>query len=349
MSTATLDFRSDTLTTPTPAMREAMAAAAVGDDVFGEDPSINALQDRVADLLGMEAAIFVPSGTMSNLIGVMLHGGRGDEFLCETGCHIFNYEQSGYAQIGGLAARPVAGEDGVLRLEHVEGLIRPVNDHLVRTRMLCLENTHNRGGGRIQPYAEVRRLCDWAHEQGLTTHLDGARLWNAAVATGVPLADWAACFDTVSVCFSKGLGAPVGSALAGPRDWIARARRIRKVLGGGTRQGGVIAAAALHAVEHHIDRLAEDHAKAKTLAEAVARSPGLHLATPEVDTNIVIFQVAAELGTAAEFCDRLREHGVLMLSVGAQDVRAVTHLDVSPADAEAAATAIESAAGGVAT
>lgn len=344
MAAEPLDFRSDTVTQPTPGMRKAMAAAAVGDDVFGEDPSILALQAKTAELLGKEAAIFVPSGTMSNLIGVMLHGGRGDEFLCEAGCHIFNYEQSGYAQIGGLAARPIEGDAGVLTLADVQGMIRPSNDHLVRTRMICLENTHNRGGGRIQPYSDVEAICAWAHDHGLATHLDGARLWNAAAATGIALADWARHFDTVSVCFSKGLGAPVGSALAGPSEAIARARRIRKVLGGGTRQGGVIAAGALYALEHHRDRLVEDHLKAATLGEAIARTPGLKLATPSVDTNIVIFRVATELGTAADFCARLREQGVLALAVGPQDVRMVTHLDVSQQDAEAAAAAIEAAA-----
>ena len=256
MSEKLIDLRSDTVTRPTPGMRAAMAEADVGDDVFGEDPTVAALEDRVAALLGKERAIFVPSGTMSNQIGLRLHCSPGDELICEADCHIYNYEQAGYAQFSGLAVRPVAGEEAILRREQLEGLIRGENDHLPRTRLLCLENTHNRGAGRVLPYDGVVDICDWAHAIGLATHLDGARLWNAAVATGIPPADWAQHFDTVSVCFSKGLGAPVGSALAGHARLIKLARRHRKLLGGGMRQAGVLAAAALYALEHHVDRLA---------------------------------------------------------------------------------------------
>jgi threonine aldolase len=198
-----IDLRSDTVTKPTPQMREAMARAEVGDDVFGDDPTVQALQDRVAQLLGKEAALYVPSGTMSNQIGVRIHCQPGDEFICDVGCHIYNYEQGAYAQLSGLATRTVDGEFGVMRLEQLQGLIRGNNDHLVRTRLVCLENTHNRGAGRIQPYDEVARICCWAHDHGLATHLDGARLFNAAVATGISAAQWSEHFDTVSVCFSK--------------------------------------------------------------------------------------------------------------------------------------------------
>ncbi len=349
MSEKVLDFRSDTVTRPTPGMREAMAQAEVGDDVFGEDPTILKLQARIAELLGKEDALYVPSGTMSNLIGVMLHCGRGDEFICEAGCHIFNYEQSGYAQIGGIAARTVPGEFGVMQPKHLHGLVRPGNDHLVRTRLVCLENTHNRGAGRIQPYEHVEAICGWAHESGLRAHLDGARLFNAVVATGIPVEGWAGHFDTVSVCFSKGLGAPVGSALAGSREAMVQARRLRKVLGGAMREGGVIAAGALYALEHHIDRLAEDHACAAKLAEAIREIDGLTLRPVDVQTNILVFEVDPALGTAADFVARLADRGLLMLAIAPTMIRAVTHLDVSHADAERAGeilreTAVASAA-----
>ena len=337
MSDRVLDFRSDTLTKPTPGMREAIANAPVGDDVFDEDPTVNALQERLADMLGKEAALFVPSGSMSNQIGVRVHCDPGDEFICEGGCHIYNYEQAAFAQLSGLSARTVDGENGVLQLEQLTGLIRPENDHLVRTRLVCLENTHNRGGGQLQPYEVVESICGWAHDNGLLTHLDGARLFNAVVASGIDAQSWAQHFDTVSVCFSKGLGAPVGSALAGTKDQLKKARRIRKLFGGGMRQAGVIAAGALYGLEHHVERLADDHARAKRLGAVVNEIPGLKLVGEQVDTNIVIFGVDPKLGTAAEFCEQLKARGVLMLAIGAQQVRAVTHLDVDDADTDQAA------------
>ncbi len=329
-----IDFRSDTVTRPTPGMRRAMAEADVGDDVFGDDPTVRRLQDRVAELLGKEAALYVPSGTMSNLIGVRVHCRPGDEMICDVNCHIYNYEQGGYAQICGVAARCVEGHYGVMRLEQVEGLVRPPDAHFVRTRLVTIENTHNRGGGRIQPYETVEAICAWARERGLRRHLDGARIWNAAVATGIAPAEWARHFDTVSVCFSKGLGAPVGSALAGPKDLMQEAHRHRKVLGGGMRQSGVIAAAALYALEHHVDRLAEDHANAKRLAEGIRRFDGLSLDPPEPDTNLVFFRIDPRLGTAAELAAALRERGLLVLATAPDKIRAVTHLDVSGDDVE---------------
>lgn len=336
-----MDFRSDTVTRPTAAMRAAMAEAEVGDDVFGEDPTANRLQARVAEMLGKEAALYAPSGTMTNLIGVRLHCKHGDEMICEAGCHIINYEQAGYAQLSGVAARTVEGRYGVLQLEQIQGLIRPDNPHQVRTRLVCLENTHNRGGGKIQPYETVEQICRWAHESGLRTHLDGARLFNAAVATGIEASRWAAHFDTVSVCFSKGLGAPVGSALAGSRELIGEALRHRKVLGGGMRQSGVTAAAALYALEHHVQRLALDHECARRLARGIAEIDELQLTPEQIDTNMLFFRVDPCLGTAAEFCDRLRERGVLMLPIAPQTIRAVTHLDVTPDDADRAIEVIK--------
>ena len=335
--TKTIDLRSDTVTKPTPAMREAMAHAEVDDDVVGADPTVARLQQRIAQMLGKEAAIFMPSGTMTNQVGLRLHCSPGDEFICEEGCHIFNYEQGGYAQLSGLAVRAVRGKFGLIELEDIAGLVRIEDEHCVRTKLLCLENTHNRGAGRVLPYENVVELTSWARENGLKTHLDGARLFNAVVASGVAADQWAQHFDTVSICFSKGLGAPVGSALAGTREQIAIARRHRKLFGGGMRQSGVVAAGALFALDHHIERLADDHANAQLLADAVRNHPNLSLHPEVVDTNIVIFYVDPSLGTAAEFAKRLEERGVLTIPFGAQLIRAVTHLDVSRDDIAVAA------------
>jgi len=339
------DFRSDTVTRPTPGMRRAMAEADVADDVYGEDPTVNRLQAVVAERLGKEAALYVPSGSMSNQIGVRLHCKPGDEFICETECHIYNYEQGAFAQLSGVVSRTMQGEFGVLRLGQVQGLIRPDNEHLVRTRLVCIENTHNRGGGRIQPYEVVVEICAWARAHGLATHLDGARLFNAVVATGIDAPTWTQHFDTVSVCFSKGLGAPVGSVLAGPRELIAEARRHRKLFGGGMRQAGIIAAGALYALEHHVERLADDHANAQRLADAIRQIEGLELRPPEVDTNLVIFRVDPAICTAAELSSRLRQRGVLINAFAPTLLRAVTHLDVDRSDVDRAAEALQEAVG----
>jgi threonine aldolase len=331
-------------------MRAAMAAAEVGDDVFGEDPTVNRLQARLAEMLGKEAAIYVPSGTMSNQIAVRLHCRLGDELLCEAECHIHHYEQGGAAQLSGVSTRTVAGAYGVLDVEQLKDQARGGdNPHYAQTRLVCLENTHNRGGGRVQPYKNVEAICRWAHGLGIATHLDGARLFNAVVASGIAAPRWAEHFDTVSVCFSKGLGAPVGSALAGSRAMIDAALRHRKALGGGMRQAGVIAAGALYALENNIERLAEDHANAQLLATAIRNLPGLELRPAQVDTNIVVFHVAPELGTSAEVADRLRARGLLVIPFGARSLRAVTHLDVSRGEVERAceilAEVIQSGAG----
>ncbi len=325
-----------------------MAAAEVGDDVFGEDPTVKRLEAHVADMLGKEAALFVPSGTMGNQLGVRVHCQAGDEFLCESNCHILFYEQGAYAQLFGIAAQAVEGDHGVLHVEQLMGRIRPENnDHYPRTRLICLENTHNRGAGRIQPFDTVAEVCGWATESGLARHLDGARLFNAVVATGIAAHEWAGEFDTVSVCFSKGLGAPVGSALCGTADMIRRARRHRKALGGGWRQAGILAAGALYALEHHIDRLAEDHEHAKILANAIRQAPGLSLDPASVDTNIVIFELDPELGTAAAFSARLRDEGIWINANAPQRLRAVTHLDVSREQVQHAAKVLQQAAAAV--
>jgi threonine aldolase len=344
-----IDLRSDTVTKPTPAMRAAMAAADVGDDVIDVDPSVDRLQRMTAELLGKETAIFMPSGTMTNQVAVRVHCKPGDELLCEAGCHIFHYEQGAFAQLSGVVAHTLPGEYGVLRPCQFLDQIRPDNEHQVRTRLVCLENTHNRGAGRVQPYEYVVEICRWAREHGLRTHLDGARLFNAVIASGIAADQWAQHFDTISVCFSKGLGAPVGSALVGTRELIAEARRHRKLFGGGMRQAGIIAAGALYALQHHRERLAEDHEHARVIAQAVRESKGLALSPDTIDSNMVIFEVDTSLGTAAQFTATLKAHGVWMLAVSPTLVRAVTHLDVSRDEALAAAQIIPRVAAGVAS
>ncbi|WP_152050887.1 low-specificity L-threonine aldolase [Tautonia marina] len=348
MSTRSLiDLRSDTVTQPTPSMRRAMAEAEVGDDVYGEDPTVLALESRVADLLGKEAALFVPSGTMANQIGIGLHAGPGDELICDARAHVYVWEAGGIARHWGVQARTINPHGGLITVDHLRDKIQPDNEHYVRTRLVCLENTHNRASGRVQPIDSVRAISGWAREHGLAMHLDGARLMNAVVASGVPARDWAAEFDTVSICFSKGLGAPVGSAIAGSADLMRQAHRLRKALGGGMRQAGIIAVGALHALEHHVDRIAEDHAHAQMIAQAIEQAPGLSLESGPVETNLVWIAVDPEVGTAREVADRLRELGVLVSALGPQILRAVTHLDCSRSQAEQAAEAISRVTAGM--
>lgn len=336
-----IDYRSDTLTEPTAEMREAIARTAVGDDVFAEDPTVNALQQQVAQLLDKEAALFVPSGTMSNQIAVLTHCQPGDEFLCESGCHIYNYEQGAFAQLGGVVARTIEGQNGLLDASQLVDKIRPPNAHLVKTRLVCLENTHNAAGGRIHPFEQVAEIGRWAADHHLVCHLDGARLMNAVVATGIPAAQWAKPFDSVSICFSKGLGAPVGSALAGSRDFIETAHRKRKCLGGGMRQAGILASAAAHALTHHIDRLADDHIHARNLAAGLDATEGIELLQKVPDTNIVIFRIDPDLATAQTFVEHLAQQGVKMLPMSSDRVRAVTHLNAEPSRVDAAIRAVE--------
>ena len=341
MNTNWIDLRSDTVTRPTQGMRAAMARAEVGDDIFGEDPTVNRLQDHLAKMLGKEAALFMASGSMSNQVAIKTHTQPGDELICDANAHIVHYETGGPAALSGVMCRTVEGEYGIIEPEQVEGLNRPLSGHLPHTTLLCLENTHNRGGGRIYPIEKIEALCRWAQRQGLARHLDGARLFNAVVATGIPAQEWAKHFDTVSICFSKGLGAPVGSALVGSMEFIAKARRIRKLFGGGMRQVGVLAAAAHYALENHIDRLADDHAHAQRLAQLLGQVPGLTLWPADVQTNILFLKVDSELGTAAQFCSQLKERGVLALPTAHRTIRLVTHLDVSAAQIEEAATVIK--------
>lgn len=335
-----IDLRSDTVTKPTPEMRRAMAEADVGDDVYGEDPTIRALEERTAALLGKEAALFVPSGTMANQIAIGVNTRPGDEVLCASTSHVYVWEGGGIARLSGVTARTFVGDGGLVSVDDLHDVIRPDDPHYVRTRLVSLENTHNRGGGRVHPIDEVARIARWAREHNLRMHLDGARLMNAVVASGIAASEWGRHFDTVSICFSKGLGAPVGSALAGSADAIRDARRLRKLFGGGMRQGGVIAAAALYALEHHVDRLKHDHDNARLLADAFESNEGFALESGPVETNLVWVTVDPSLGTAAEVAAYLRSHGILVSALGAQVLRACTHLDVTREQAEQAAEII---------
>ncbi|MEC9091818.1 MAG: low-specificity L-threonine aldolase [Planctomycetota bacterium] len=335
-----IDLRSDTVTLPSEAMKQAMVKAELGDDVIDVDPTLDKMEKKIAELLGKEAAIFMPSGTMTNQIAIRVHCRQGDEVICEAGCHIYNYEQAGFAQLTGVVAQPVSSMDYKLTLEDVQDKIRPENEHMARTRLICIENTHNRGGGSILPIDNVRQITEWARGNGLATHLDGARLFNAVVASGIPAKQWASHFDTVSVCFSKGLGAPIGSALAGSAEQIRVARRHRKLLGGGMRQAGIIAAAVLYAIEQNIDRLADDHHNAKIIADAINQSPKLLLEPASVETNIVIFRVNDPAMDAATYVKKLESRGIRTLAFGSQHVRAVTHLQITRENAEFAAEQI---------
>ena len=340
MNRPPIDLRSDTVTRPTPAMRRAMAEAEVGDDVFGDDPTVKALEERTAELLGKESAVFVPSGTMANQMAVGVHTRPGDELLCASTAHVYLWEAGGIARHSGVTARTFEGEFGRLSLEDLKDAIRPDDVHYTQTRLVWLENTHNRGGGRVQSLASISSIRRWAREHRLALHLDGARLMNAVVSTGVPARDWAQHFDTVSICFSKGLGAPIGSALAGSGQLIRQARGLRKLFGGAMRQAGIIAAGALFALEHHVDRLAQDHENAQVLAEAFQGADGFSLESGPVETNLVWVSVDPSLGTAAEVAAYLRSRGIMVAVLGAQVIRACTHLDVTRDDVEYAASVI---------
>ena len=336
-----IDLRSDTVTKPTPEMLAAMFAAPVGDDVYAEDPSINALEGEVAAYFGKEAGLFVPSGTMSNQIAVRLHCAPGTELYCDHTSHVILWEGGGPATLSGVTVRPIVGDFGKISRHQLEELHRPDDIHSPVGRLVWLENTHNRGGGSIHSLEEVRSITAWAREHNLRTHLDGARLWNAIVATGVPGPRWAAEFDSVSVCFSKGLGAPVGSALLGSSSFIKEARRIRKLFGGAMRQAGFLAAACSFAMKHHIARLADDHASAKLIADAVRHLPGVQLVPENVETNLVWFEVDAKRhGPPQAISAKLKERGVLMSALGSKTLRAVTHLNVSREQCETAAKAL---------
>jgi len=337
-----IDLRSDTVTKPSPAMREAMARAEVGDDVYGEDPTVRALEERVAALLGKEAALFVTSGSMGNQLAIAVQTQPGDEVIVGEGAHPVFYEAGAGPALSGVQFA-VAGAGGLYTADEMEAVVKPRAYYTPRTSLVCVENTHNRAGGRVFPQAQANAIAERAHALGLRAHLDGARLWNAAAKTGVAERELAAPFDTVSVCFSKGLGAPVGSAFVSTRENVERARRFRKMWGGGMRQAGILAAGALFALEHHRARLAEDHANARRLAELLAGARGLRVDVAGVETNLVNIDTDAPADGVSRAA---RDAGVLINASGPKRLRAVTHLDVSREDVERAAALLARAAEG---
>jgi threonine aldolase len=336
-----IDLRSDTVTKPTPAMRKAMAEAEVGDDVFGEDPTVNALQEKVANLLGKEAALFVPSGTMANQLSIKSHTEPGDEVIIESSSHAYNFEGGAGAALSGVQFQCLKGVRGILEASQIEEAIRPADHHFSVTRLVCLENTHNRGCGSIFPLEKMAEIYRLAKSRGLLVHLDGARLWNASVAAGIRPHEYAQWADSVSVCLSKGLGSPIGSLVAGSKPFIDCVHRFRKMFGGGMRQVGIIAAAGIYALDHHIERLKEDHQNAKRLAVGLKEFKGVSVEPRHVETNIVIFDIANTSITAVEVAEAMKKQGVLIHAFGKTQIRLVTHLDVTAEDIEKALKTFE--------
>jgi len=335
-----IDLRSDTVTRPTPEMRRAMAEAEVGDDVFGDDPTVNALQELAAGLLGKEAGLFVPTGSMGNQVSLGALSDPGDEVICEAGAHFLHYEVGSLAAHLGLLARPIPGTNGVITADQVAPLIRAGNLHNPRTAVVAMENTHNGGGGRVFPIDDARAVSKVAHDNGAAVHLDGARIFNAQAATGVPAAEWASCADTLTFCFSKGLGAPIGSMVVAGTAVIDEARRLRKRLGGGMRQVGVIAAAARVALETGVERLVEDHANARSLAEGLADLHPDAVDLSSVETNMVYLNLRPFAKRGPEVADALLSEGVLTLGLNPDVMRLVTHRDVSTPDIDSALLAL---------
>ena len=336
-----IDLRSDTVTKPTPAMRKAMTEAEVGDDVFGEDPTVNALQEKVARILGKEASIFVPSGTMANQLAIKSHTQPGDEVIIEATSHPYNFEGGASAVLSAVQFYCLKGSRGILEASQIEEAIRPDDHHFPVTRLICLENTHNRGGGSIYPIERIAEISRFAKSKGLQLHLDGARLWNASVASGIKPQEYARWADSVSVCLSKGLGAPIGSLVAGTKTFIDRVHRFRKMFGGGMRQVGIIAAAGIYALDYHLERLKEDHQNAKRLAVGLKESKGVSIDPKYVETNIVIFDVANAGMTGSQVAEAMKKEGVLIHPIGKTQIRLVTHLDVNAEDIEKALKAFE--------
>lgn len=341
-----IDLRSDTVTKPSPSMRKAMFEAEVGDDVYAEDPTINRLEQRAAEIFGREAGLFVPSGTMGNQIAAKLHTTHGQEVICEERGHIFDYEMAMMAHFSGLVARTVRAEDGIVTWAHVKSKLRPRSYHSAKTGLVWLENTHNIAGGVVTPLEVFNEICDESHALGLPVHLDGARIFNASVALGIPVDRLTAKADTVMFCLSKGLGAPVGSMLVGKADVIDRGRIYRKALGGGMRQAGILAAAGLIALEEGPQKLANDHANAKLLAEGLAKIPGFKIDPAKVQTNIVICDITGTRKTSGEISCALAGRQVLANGVGANLLRFVTHLDVNREECAQALAVVAEVCGG---
>lgn len=336
-----IDLRSDTVTKPTPAMRKTMAEAQVGDDVFGEDPTVTLLQEKVANLLGKEAALFVPSGTMGNQLSIKSHTEPGDEVIIESSSHPYNFEGGAGAALSGIQFQCLRGVRGILDASQIEEAIRPADHHFPVTKLVCLENTHNRGGGSIFPLEKMAEIYRLAKSKGLLVHLDGARLWNASLATGIKPHEYAQWADSVSVCLSKGLGAPIGSLVAGPKPFIDRVHRFRKMFGGGMRQVGIIAAAGIYALDHHFERLKEDHQNAKRLGVGLKEFKGVSIDPRHVETNIVIFDVANTRVTALQVAEMMKKESILIHAIGKTQIRLVTHLDVTAQDIEKALKAFK--------
>jgi len=335
-----IDLRSDTVTRPAPEMRRVMSKAEVGDDVFGDDPTVNQLQKMIATLTGKEAALFVPSGTMGNQVCIKAHTQPGNEIILERNAHIYNYESGAPSLLSGVQIMPVSWRHGWYTVDQVREVIRPGNIHHPQTRLICMENTHNRSGGTIFPFEEMKKISEFARENHIKLHLDGARLWNASIATGIAIDRYSALVDSVSLCFSKGLGAPVGSIIAGSEEFIDRARYYRKVFGGGMRQSGILAAAARYAVEHHFQRLAEDHRRARVLGEFIATLPGVAFDLDTLQTNIVIFNVRQTGQSGQQVIDRLEEEGIRMITFAGTKIRAVTHLHITDQDIQKTISAL---------
>ena len=338
-----IDLRSDTVTKPTDEMREAMARAEVGDDVYGEDPTACRLQERAAEIFGKEAALFVPSGTMGNQIAVSLHTQRGQEVIVEQRSHMFNLEMAAMAVVGGALAYPIRCPDGMMDWESIEAAIRPKTSYFAQTGLVAVENTQNWAGGTVMSFERMRDIAERTHRAGLPIHLDGARVFNAAVVLKRDVAEIASLFDSVMFCLSKGLGAPVGSMILGSREFIDRAVRVRRMLGGGMRQVGILAAAGLVALEKMTSRLEEDHANAQFLAQGLAQIHGIRIDPERVQTNIVVFNISDTGLTTAEFSKKLRQHNVLAGGINGSEMRMVTHKDVSRNDCEQALGAIREA------
>ena len=332
MESRMIDLRSDTFTKPTSAMRDFMIKAEVGDDVFGEDPTANELQKMIAEMLAKESALFVASGTQANQISINAQTRPGQEVICDYNAHIFNYESGAAGMLSGVQLHPITGKLGHPTAEQISEVIRPFDDHYPQTGLICLENTHNRAGGTVFPLKEIEKISELARRKGLRMHLDGARLWNAAVATGITIAEYASHFDSVSLCFSKGLGAPVGSIVVGSNDFIKRAHFYRKACGGGMRQIGILAAACIFAVENHFDRLNEDHQHARMLAETFAALPGFKVDLDSVETNIVIVDVSGTGKDAFEITGLLKDNKILVLPFSVAKIRLVTYLNLTLSD-----------------
>ena len=341
MANTTIDLRSDTVTKPSAEMRRAMAEAEVGDDVFIEDPTINKLQERAAEIFGRQAALFVPSGSMGNLTCILAQTQQGQEVICEESGHVYNYEMASMSAIGGVLPRLVPGEDGILSWQAISKAIRPKIYYRSQTALIALENTHNMAGGTVYPTKLSEEICERAHDAGILVHLDGARIFNAATYLGEDVADMTKKFDSIQFCLSKGLGAPVGSMIVGSREFIERCRSIRKMLGGGMRQAGVLAAAGLIALEKGSKRLQVDHDHAKLLATGLAAIPGITLNPAKVQTNIVIFNLKTSGWSSSDFLQTLAKRDVLAVPVDNERVRMVTHLDVDRNDVEKAAATVQ--------